>query len=369
MAYHFTREYIDDLLSKTDITQVMRHYNVQIKEGIKHNYFIADFCCGKKDFDNGRIRKSTGFYKCLACGQGGHAITFLERVQGKSFPQAVITLSEMFGIPLPSKNPIEEDKENRKKLALKLTAAYYQRQNNFEYFLSRGISIDVLKKYQAGYAPGGRRLRNYLEEQGFTKEELLEFKLINHKGLDRFYYRAIIPIYKNGQVIDLYGRAVHENVEVKHLYLYGVPFLGGYDFIKQGQLVTIFESFIDQLVAESHGIYNGTNPGGAHKFTKEHGRMLKKKGIDKIVILYDGDDPGKEGSLETGKITTSLSIDTWVANLPQGQDPAQLLNNVGIDKFKELIQGKTYKQFELSMILKNYDLSDIQAYINEVISN
>ena len=58
----------------------------------------------------------------------------------------------------------------------------------------------------------------------------------------------------NGKVVDLYGRQISEGKGVSHLYLYGnVSFLGGYDFIESGKMVTIYESFIDQLVQSPMG--------------------------------------------------------------------------------------------------------------------
>lgn len=291
---HFTTDFVDELLAKVDITEVMRSHGVRVKQGsLKNDFYIADFCCGKSDYDNGRIKKKTQTYKCEACGDHGNAIHYLTRYAGKTFQEAVTELANMVGMDLP----VKVDGE-RKYLALKLAADFYHQQNNYEYFLSRGISLEVLKKYKAGYAPGGRSLRNYLEQQGFTKEEMTEYKLLNKKGLDKFFYRAVIPIFMNGKVIDLYGRATDDTAaSVKHLYLYGdISFLGGYDFLGPG-LVTIFESFIDQLVAESHGNKNGTNAGGSNKFNGDHARLLKKRKTEKVLVIYDPDTAGREGAL------------------------------------------------------------------------
>lgn len=365
MKVHFTREYIDELLSNIDITEVMKDNGVQVMEGSKHNYFIADFCCGKKDFDNGRIRKNTGFYKCLSCGKGGHAIHFLENVRGLKFPEAVKELAKKAGMPLPQTDIKQQIIDERKRLALSLAVSFYQRQSN-DYLQSRGISAEVLKKYRAGYAPGGRNLRNYLEGKGFSKDELLEFKLINKNGLDYLFNRAIIPIYMNGKVIDLYARSVKDNDSVKHLYLYGnTPFLGGYDFLKCDQMAIIYESFIDQLVAESYGIFNGVNSGGAHKFTINHARFLKKKRVCKALIIFDGDKAGREGALVAGALIEKMNINTWVGELPEGTDPADLITKLGAKEFRNQVSGRTFKQFELFCMLNKYDLADIKQYLNE----
>lgn len=369
MKPHYSTEFIDQILSRVNMMEIMREHGVQVKAGSGDNhYYVASFCCGKKDFDNGRIKKSTQTYLCEACGEGGNAIHFLRKVGGLSFPAAVEKLAKDVGLELPVVDPGQLAFQKRKERALELAADFYHNQNNFEYLLGRGISLDVLKKYKAGYAPGGRALRDYLESEGFTKKELSEFKLINQKGLDKFYFRAVIPIIMFGKVVDLYGRSINdERNGIKHLYLYGdVPFLGGYDFLEKGQSVTVYESFIDQLVAESNGIPYGTNPGGASKFTKEHARLLSKKNVSRVVVIFDGDDAGMTGSYTAGQMLQDDGIDAYVGLLPNKQDPAQILSEKGKEEFLKVLNGKPYRKFKLLYELRQYSIEDIEECLHEM---
>ncbi|MEB8637965.1 hypothetical protein P4H32_30350 [Bacillus cereus] len=60
MAVHFSKKYIDIVLSNIDMMEVMNNHGYQTKAGVgDNNYYVADFCCGKNDFDNGRIKKKT----------------------------------------------------------------------------------------------------------------------------------------------------------------------------------------------------------------------------------------------------------------------------------------------------------------------
>lgn len=370
MGQHFENTYIDSLLASVNLTDLMEQYGVQIKRGSGGNdYYVADFCCGKTDFDNGRINKSTQTYRCMACqNEHKNAIHFLREVQGMSFYKAVEKLSEISGIALPE-NKEESKTDMRKQQALQLAADFFHEQGNFDYFLSRGISLDVLIKHKAGYAPGGRMLREHLQKYGFTKKELVEYKLIHPtKGLDTLFYRAVIPIYMDGKVIDFYGRATDDNrVGVKHFYLYGnIPFLGGYDHIKSGNLVSIYESYIDQLVAETHGYVNSTNVGGAGKFTSEHARLLQRKGIETAVVVYDGDAAGKKGALETGELLDTVKINTHIGTLPEGLDPAEILSTQGQEKFKSLLDVRTFRQVKMYSLLEQYSLEEIKGYVAEM---
>jgi len=368
MAMHFSTEYIDELLKLVDLTEIMQKYGIQVKPGAgENNKYVASFCCGKKDFDNGRIRKSTQTYRCRACGTGGNALHFLQNVAGRTFPEAVIELSKMYGLELPVEDPADKEARLRKDKALKLAADFYHAQGNFEYFLSRGISESVLQRHQAGYAPGGRALREHLQKFGYTKQELLEYKLINSKGLDSFFYRAIVPVYKRGKVIDLYGRAVDDAKSgVKHFYLYGDDILGGFDLLNPKRTVHLFEAAIDRLAAESHGIDNGVDSGGASKFTANHARQLKKKGVDRVLVIYDGDDAGRKGALNTGQLLIDAGIHVWVGELPHDQDPAKMLQEQGKDAFLQALQRpKTFEQFKMYRELEKYSLADLEMYISE----
>ncbi|MEN1990256.1 toprim domain-containing protein [Paenibacillus hubeiensis] len=365
----FETEYIDELLAKADLTEIMRLHGVQVRLGAgQNNFYVADFCCGKKDFDNGRIKKETQTFLCEACKTGGNAIHFLRNVEGYSFYKAVEYIAEFTNTPLPE--PKKESAESkRKQEALKLAVSFFQEQNNFDYFLSRGISKEVLEKHKAGYAPGGRELRSYLMGKGFSKEELIQFKLIHPKnGLDTMYYRAIVPIIQDGKIIDIYGRATRDDkAGVKHFYLYGnVPFLGGYDHLEPNKMVTVFESYIDQLVAETHGYTNGTNAGGASKFASEHVRLLKRKNPERTVFVYDGDKAGREGALAAADLLSKEKVETFIGYLPEGEDPAEILSQEGQMAFKEKVDIWTYEKAKMYALLDQYSIADIEAYLNDV---
>lgn len=369
MSIYFSREFIDELLRQVDMLTVMEKYGVAVKAGTGGNhYFVADFCCGKKDFDNGRIKKSTQTYLCMSCNQGGNALHFLTRVVGKSFPDAVVELAEMFDVDLPEEDPEKSAAQKRKELALKLAAEFYFAQANYEYMTNRGISEEVLKRHKIGYAPGGRALRNHLEKHGFSKEELREYRLINAKGMDSLFYRAVVPVVMHGKVTDLYGRAVDDSkVGIRHFYLYGENILNGIDHIKPKSLVTLFESAIDRLAAETHGIDNGVDCGGAHKFTTYHAKRLKRKGVDKVLIIFDADDAGREGAIKAGQMLVDEGIRVWVGELPDGMDPARMLKEQGREAFLASLQNpKTFEKFKMYHELAKYPLEEIETYVAEM---
>lgn len=369
MGVHFTTEFIDNLLKHVDMMEIMEKHGVRVKSGSGiNNFYQASFCCNKSDFENGRIRKSTQTYRCQACKSGGNALHFLMRVVNLTYHEAVTQLAEMYGVEMPVYDSEKRKAEVRKEKALKLAASFYNEQENNIYMIDRGISEEVLKRHCVGYAPGGRALRSHLEKYGYTKSDLLEYKLINSKGLDSFFYRAVVPIFLNGRVIDLYGRSTDDSKSgVKHFYLYGDNILGGIDNIDPDKFVVLYESAIDRLAAESHDIKNGVDSGGAQKFTANHARKLQKKGVQNVLVIYDGDKAGRAGALTSGQLLIDAGINVWIAELPEKQDPAKMLKEEGKDKFLAAIHNpKTYAQFKMYQELSKYPLAEIEKYVAEM---
>ena len=72
---HFSTEYIDELLSRVDMMDVMKNMVYVLKRAVETTTIMLQISRGKTDFDNGRIKKIQT-YKCEACKTGGNAIHF-----------------------------------------------------------------------------------------------------------------------------------------------------------------------------------------------------------------------------------------------------------------------------------------------------
>ncbi len=52
------------------------------------------------------VNANKGFYKCFGCGKGGNVFTFVMELEGINFPEAVRSVAEKSGIPLPE--PVDD---------------------------------------------------------------------------------------------------------------------------------------------------------------------------------------------------------------------------------------------------------------------
>lgn len=154
---------------------------------------------------------------------------------------------------------------------------------------------------------------------------------------------------------------------MKHFYLYGEFVCGGIDNIDPTKVVCIFESAIDRLVAESYGICNGVDPGGALKWSTSHVNLLKAKGVTQTVTLFDGDTAGVQGSLLVGQLLSAENISNHVTQLPFGLDVAEILFKDGVEGLSSYTQKTLpYSRFKNMQLLKEMDFDDILYYLEQL---
>ena len=84
---------------RTPIEEIVAEY-VQLKPG------GADSLKGLSPFKVEKtpsftVNDQKGFYHCFATGEHGDIFTFLMKVEGLSFPEAVERLAEEAGVPMP----------------------------------------------------------------------------------------------------------------------------------------------------------------------------------------------------------------------------------------------------------------------------
>ena len=158
MAGRITQTFIDDLLSRVDIVEVIDRYVPLKKTGAN---FKA--CCpfhGEKT-PSFTVSQTKQFYHCFGCGVHGTAISFLMEFDHRHFVDAVEYLADRAGLTVP-RDAIPEVSQTQKALydALQQSSAFYQQQlrstpEAVDYLKRRGISGETAKTFQLGFAPSG----------------------------------------------------------------------------------------------------------------------------------------------------------------------------------------------------------------------
>jgi len=88
-------EKIDEIRERTDIVEVVSSYLSLKRSGVNHQG-LCPFHQEKSPSFN--VNSARQIFHCFGCGVGGNVFSFLMRMEGLSFPDAVRRLGEKVGV-------------------------------------------------------------------------------------------------------------------------------------------------------------------------------------------------------------------------------------------------------------------------------
>lgn len=204
-----------------------------------------------------------------------------------------------------------------------------------EYFRSRGLSGKTIRRFGLGYSDGG--LLSVID-----KKDAVEAGLA-HKGSDTdiFSYRAIIPIRdEEGNVVAFGGRVTgnwlpkYKNSPTTEFYKKSQILFGEDSADYSTGTMILCEGYMDCLTLRDKGIENSAAVLGT-ALTEEHVRFLKDRGINKLILLFDTDEPGRCAVERSLAITDGFQ--TVIPSLKPYKDPDEALQKKNPGWFLEKI--------------------------------
>ena len=299
-------------------------------------------------------------YHCFGCGSHGDIFTFIMKYESISYRDSLKNLASIAGITFETNNRKENNLLRKKQSLLEINqkiAVFYQKQlfssigrQALQYIYSRGIKLEVIKKYNIGFSPNQSfHLINELKKD-FSEDELYEFGILRQKNnqfFDPFYNRLIFPIQNQyGEFIGFGGRLL-ENGEPKYLNssesivfkksdnLYGYN-LSKMSIIKAKDAIVV-EGYMDVMTLANFGITNVIAPLGT---TINLNQIKSLWNIcQEPTICFDNDKSGVNGANKIAyEVLESISYNKSLKfmNLVGGKDPDEILKNKGIKFFKKL---------------------------------
>jgi DNA primase len=367
--------FIDELLHRTDLVELIDGYVPLKKRG--HSYIA---CC---PFHNEKspsfnVVPKKQFYHCFGCGESGNAISFIMSHLNQGFIEAVGTLAARLGLTIPRTSQLE--KNNTLNDLYKLLASvslYYQKTLKFEgqvainYLQTRGLSGEMAKLYQLGFAHEGW----HNLEKAFPKnqKDLITTGMLikNEEGkiYDRYRNRIMFPIHdRHGRIVGFGGRVLDKEQKPKYLNspetilfqksreLYGLHQVLNQD--KSPQYIIVVEGYMDVIALAQHGIRNGVATLGTA--TSAHHIQLLAKHTKTLFFCFDGDNAGKQAAwraLESSLSYLNQGLDVSFMFLPDDHDPDSLVRSEGKEHFlNRLKQAIPLHRFFLDNLSKNINL-------------
>lgn len=257
----------------------------------------------------------------------------------------------------------------------------------YAYLTERGVSREMMEKFQVGYSHKGDILLKWLQSRGYEAKELLEAGLLrvdqNGEYRDFFYGRILFPIHNDhGQVVGFSGRVLPGNTHpAKYLNSPDTAFFAKgellFNFhqaktsIKQKNALLLLEGYLDSISAVQHGIDHVVSAMGTalteHQLEKIHTLT------NRIVICYDGDKAGMQSAIKRSRQFLDKGFEVRLAVLPQDTDPHDYLAQNGSEAFlKEIVSNaRTHIAFCKEVMKRTSDFSietDRVNYVKEILS-
>ncbi|MDK2820877.1 MAG: primase [Clostridia bacterium] len=357
----FTQDVVDEVKERVDIVGFISSY-VQLKKRGQNYVGLCPFHNEKTP--SFTVSPEKNMFYCFGCGIGGDVITFIMKLRGINFPEALSTLAASVGVELVEKKEtpqLKKQREFRERLYQlgALAANFYYRiltrhpagARAREYLKKRGLKGEIVRQFQLGYAPNtGTAIVSFLRRQGFTNVEIEKSGICvlrSSRMVDRFRDRVMFPIKdSSGRVIGFGGRILTQG-QPKYLnspettlfhkgkHLYGLHLaLSG---IRKRNQAIIVEGYMDMITTWQHGIDNVVASLGT-SLTIDQARQLRKLTTE-VIIAYDADTAGTTATLRGMEILKSAGLNVKVIQFPEGKDPDEYLNLRGTEAFQQLIEN------------------------------
>jgi DNA primase len=292
------------------------------------------------------VSPARGTFKCFGCGEGGDAITFVEKTENVDFVGAIELLARRFGVELEYEEASPEQelkrrRDERLRALLERAAEFYARvlwesdagAGAREYLASRGLGEEVCHEFRLGYAPGGARLASRALQEGYAQDELRAVGLSNSRGNDYFQRRIVFPLADaRGRVRGFQARKLHDDDPLQAKYVNSPEgelfrkgdLLYGLDTARQAiareDRAVVVEGNTDVIALRQAGFAPVVASMGT-ALTEPQLRELARL-TQRLLLCFDSDAAGQDATLRGMALAVQQGFTVGVVPLPVGTDPA-----------------------------------------------
>ena len=375
---------IKEVRSASNIVDVISSYLPLVKKG--KNYFGV---CPFHDDNNPSMSVSEDkqIYKCFSCGASGNVFNFVMDYEKIDFKSALYLLAKRSGINV-SNNLVKTNNKNDKFYEIyNIAEKYYQNNLNTSlgleaksYLHNRGIDDELIKHFKIGLSLKEQDgLVNLLVKKNYSIKDI---SLIGLSNMDKDLYinRIMFPLFNtNGDTIGFSGRIYNTKSDSKYintretlifkkgenLYNYHLA----KDEARKEKSLIVVEGFMDVIRLYSIGVKNVVALMGT-SLTKEQTTLIKRTSTN-IILMLDGDNPGKKAIVNLGHILEEENLRVNVVALPEELDPDEYILKYGKENFINLLNNPIeYSEFKINYLKEGKDLTKIDeqsSYVNEVL--
>ncbi len=376
--YLFYMDSVDEIKQKLDIVDVVGEY-VQLKKA------GANFK-GRCPFHNEKtpsffVTPDRQIFHCFGCSEGGDMFTFLQKIEGIEFPEALRILAQKAGVQLQQFDPRATSQKNRLQDVCAEAAKFWQTiltspagKKASDYIKGRKIKTDTAEQFKLGYAPDSwDDTSKHLREKGYNETEIFQAGLTIRREkstgyYDRFRDRLVFPIQDlHGNIVGFTGRTLKSDEQAKYINTPESPIyhkgriLYGLDKAKQAirkiGYGVVVEGNMDAMTAHEAGYANVVACSGT-ALSQEQVILLKRYS-DNVALCFDQDEAGQTAAKRSIDLLFSNEMNVKIIELVSGKDPDECIKNNIKDWEQSLRGAKTAMQFFFDRNLTPENLANI----------
>lgn len=310
-------------------------------------------------------------FKCWVCDIGGDVFSFIMKMEGVEFREALQMLAERAGIALQpqARQPEAEAGGPNDRRTLLKAMAWAERKYHAcllespeaeparRYLAERGITAESVEKFHLGFSPVER---DWILRQ--VDRDPKRVMILENCGIlarpaeggsyyDRFKGRVLFSIRDaQGRPVGIGGRVLPElgitspakyvnspetSLFSKSRLLYGLDVAR--EAIRKTRTALVMEGYTDVIVAHQYGFENAVAVLGTALGTS-HIKILKRF-ADRIVLVLDGDEAGRKRTNEVLELFVAEQVDLRILTLPEELDPCEYLQKYGAEAMAALIES------------------------------
>lgn len=369
--------FIQELQEKVDIEEVISSH-VNLKRRGKTLTGLCPFHNEKTP--SFTVYPDTRSFYCFGCGAGGDVITFIRRIENLDYVEAVKSVAQMAGMPMPEDGYDDTlSKKRMRILAANREAARFfnacltdpKNREAYDYFIKRGLSPNTITKFGLGYAPDDwHQLINHMKSKGYSEQELVfaDLAIRSEKNgktnyYDKYRNRVIFPIIDlRGNVVAFGGRVLDDSkpkyINTGDTLVYkkgsGVFALNFAKNANDNKLILV-EGYMDVIALHQAGFGNAI-AGLGTAFTPEQANLLSRY-AEEVIICYDNDGAGREATKKALNVLGRTGLKLRVVTMSGGKDADEIIRTHGKERFAALLNESANKtEYRILQEREKYNL-------------
>ena len=384
----YSDEILDEVKRSNDIIEVISQY-ISLKRSGRNYFGLCPFHNEKSPSFS--VSPDKQIFHCFGCGVGGNVISFISKIEGIGFKEAIEVLAEKANIQLPTiENSVDSKKEELKAKVYKVNIfamnfyhkKLYDKNSRIaqEYIKKRQLNNETIESFKLGFSGSFNELYQALKKEGFNDEEILETGLVNKNEngtyLDRFRNRLMIPIFdERNRVIGFGGRVLDDskpkyiNSPENIVYSKG-RHLFGLNVAKKSNTkkLLIVEGYMDAISLHQRGITNVVAALGT-ALTTSQGWLLRRN-AEQVILGFDSDGAGQTAILRAMEVLQNMGCDIRVLQMTGAKDPDEYILKYGSVRFQKMLdEAISLIEFKIKVLQKDLNLenaSDKIKLLNEI---